>query len=94
MQEPASKQAFSKARYNISYTGFKALNTILLEENYRNDSTGLWLGYRIFGTDGSTVRLPDSEELEEYKVKVRPGRSYSRDGVGKPKRYHVFRRVC
>jgi hypothetical protein len=28
------------------------------------------------------------------RVKVRPGRSYSRDGVGKPKRQHIYRRVC
>jgi hypothetical protein len=28
------------------------------------------------------------------KIKIRPGRLYSRDKVGKPKRYHVFRRVC
>jgi Transposase DDE domain len=28
------------------------------------------------------------------KIKVRPGRSYSREKVGKPKRRHVFRRVC
>jgi hypothetical protein len=30
MSEPASKQAFSKARHNISYTGFKALNNVRL----------------------------------------------------------------
>ena len=29
-----------------------------------------------------------------FRVKVRPGRSYSRENVGKPKRHHVFRRVC
>lgn len=28
------------------------------------------------------------------KVKIRLGRIYSRDKVGKPKRHHVFRRVC
>lgn len=28
------------------------------------------------------------------RVKIRPGRSYSRDKVDKPKRHHVFRRVC
>lgn len=28
------------------------------------------------------------------KVKIRLGRSFSRDKVGKPKRHHVFRRVC
>ena len=28
------------------------------------------------------------------KIKVRLGRRCSRDGVNKPKRYHVFRRTC
>ena len=28
------------------------------------------------------------------KVKIRPGRLYSRDKVNIPKRHHVFRRVC
>lgn len=28
------------------------------------------------------------------KVKIRPGRLYSRDKVDKPKRHHIFRRVC
>lgn len=28
------------------------------------------------------------------KVKIRPGRLYSREKAGKPRRHHVFRRVC
>lgn len=28
------------------------------------------------------------------KVKIGPGRLYSRNKVDKPKRHHVFRRVC
>lgn len=66
MEEPASKQAFSKARYKISYTGFKALNHELLLEAYREDNEGLWYGFRVFGVDGSTIRLPNSDECEEY----------------------------
>ncbi len=66
MAEPASKQAFSKARYNISYTGFQALNKKLLNECYRDNNEGLWHGYRVLGIDGSTIRLPKSNETEEY----------------------------
>ena len=66
MAEPVSKQAFSKARYKISYTGFKALNKKLLNECYRDNSEGLWHGYRVLGIDGSTTRLPKSKETEEY----------------------------
>ncbi len=66
MTDPASKQAFSKARYKIRYTAFKALNDQLLEDVYSNNPNGLWRGYRIFGVDASTIRLPESEENEEY----------------------------
>ncbi len=66
MSEPVSKQAFSEARYKISHTGFKALNDLLLKEAYIDDTEGLWNGFRVFGTDGSVIRLPESEEAAEY----------------------------
>lgn len=66
MSEPVSKQSFSEARYKIRYTGFKALNDILIKGAYEGDSEGLWNGYRVFGIDGSVIRLPDSPETEEY----------------------------
>jgi len=66
MSEPASKQAFSKARYKVNYTAFKALNDQFLEGAYKDNHEGLWRGYRILGVDASTVRLPESFENEEY----------------------------
>lgn len=66
MIESPSKQAFSKARYNLSYTAFKALNDEVLKDTYKDNPAGLWKGYRIFGVDGSNIRLPESEENEEY----------------------------
>jgi len=66
MTESASKQAFSKARYKLSYTAFKAINDEMLKEVYQDSSEGLWRGYRVLGLDGSTIRLPDSLETERY----------------------------
>lgn len=67
MLDPPSKQAFSKARYKIRYTAFKALNDQFLEDVYKNNNRqGLWRGYRLLGVDASTIRLPESEENEEY----------------------------
>jgi len=66
MSDPASKQAFSMARYKISYVTFKALNDEVLNGTYIDNSEGLFHGYRVFGTDGSTIRLPESKENEEY----------------------------
>lgn len=66
MTDPASKQAFSKARYKVSYTAFQALNDQFLKDVYKDDQPGLWRGYRLFGVDASTIRLPESEQNEEY----------------------------
>jgi hypothetical protein len=66
MTDPVSKQAFSKARYKVRYTAFQALNNQFLEDVYKSNRLGLWRGYRVFGVDASTIRLPDSEENEEY----------------------------
>jgi len=62
MEEPASKQAFSKARCNLSYTCFQKLNDLALQRFYEQDVQGLWKGYRIFAADGSTLRLPESSD--------------------------------
>lgn len=66
MTEPVSKQAFSKARYKLSHTTFIELNDMALQAYYQKDKAGLWKGIRLLACDGSTARLPDSEETEAY----------------------------
>jgi len=62
--EPASKQAFSQARQKISYTAFQEMHADGLRVIYSTDpKDGLWKGYRLIAADGSTLRLPESEEL-------------------------------
>jgi hypothetical protein len=62
MEEPASKQAFSQARLNLSYTCFQELNDLALQAFYQTDKAGIWKRYRIIAADGSTLRLPDSPD--------------------------------
>ena len=59
-----SKQAFSKARYNIAHTGFQELLELSVDILYRNPKVGTWRGYRVIAADGSSLRLPDSKEVE------------------------------
>lgn len=75
--EPASKQAFSLARQQISPECFQALHADGLELNYTlNSQKGLWRNFRIIAADGSTIRLPESEDLaNEF------GRWPTREGV-------------
>lgn len=64
--EPASKQAFSQARQKISAECFMELMDSGLETNYKlARHKGLWRGFRLIACDGSTLRLPESEELVE-----------------------------
>lgn len=62
MDDPASKQAFSQARSNFSHTCFQELNDMALQTFYQEDKKGVWQGYRVFATDGSTLRLPESPD--------------------------------
>jgi hypothetical protein len=62
MDQPASKQAFSQARLNLSYTCFQDLNDRALQTFYNEDRKGIWKGYRLFAADGSTIRLPESTD--------------------------------
>lgn len=59
-----SKQAFSKARYKIAHTGFEELLDLSINTLYKNPETGTWRGYRVIAADGSSLRLPDSPEIE------------------------------
>lgn len=60
---PPSKQAFSKARYKISHTGFKELMNSGINNFYNDHKYGTWKEYRVIAADGSSLRLPDSEEV-------------------------------
>jgi hypothetical protein len=62
-----TKQAFSKSRQNLSPEVFKLLNEKLVLETYSDNEIKTFQGFRVFGIDGSTIRLPSSDELyKEY----------------------------
>lgn len=58
------KQAFSQARQRLHHTAFREAHADSLRVVYTTaPKSGLWKGYRLIGADGSTLRLPESEEL-------------------------------
>jgi len=62
-----TKQAFSKSRQNLSPETFELLNQELIAEFYTDNEIKTFKGFRVFGIDGSSIRLPESKELyEEY----------------------------
>lgn len=60
-----SKQAFSQARKKLSSEVFTVLNKKFITEFYTNNIYKQFKGLRLLAVDGSTIRLPESEELYE-----------------------------
>jgi len=60
-----SKQAFSQARQKLSDQTFCRLNERLMDEFYTENTYITWQGYRLIGIDGSTVQLPESDEIRQ-----------------------------
>lgn len=70
---PPSKQAFSKARYKICHTGFKELLELSIQTAYQDEPEyGTWRGYRLIAADGSSIRLPNSEEIVSEFGRFKP----------------------
>jgi hypothetical protein len=59
-----SKSAFCKARKKLKHTAFIELSDIVQKEFYKSDEVARWRGYRVIGVDGSTLELPNSEEIK------------------------------
>ena len=58
-----SKQAFSKARQNISYEAFKELCRLFVEMFYdSNIELKKWNGFNILAVDGTSLQVPDTSE--------------------------------
>jgi hypothetical protein len=62
--DPASKQAFSQARSKLRPEAFEELWGNGIRVFYTHEGNkGLWKGYRLVAGDGSTLRLPNSQDL-------------------------------
>lgn len=61
-----SKQAFSKARMNLSPQVFTLLNDELIKEFYTDNEILTIKGFRILAVDGSYLDIPDTPELRDY----------------------------
>ena len=61
------KQAFSKARQNISPEAFNELCRLFVEKFYSlKKNLNTWNGFNILAIDGTSLQVPDTEECGEY----------------------------
>jgi len=70
-----SKQAFSKARYNLKASAFKALNKVFLQKYYERAPYKLYKKkYLLLAADGTNLHLPWTEELVSMFGQMDTGR--------------------
>lgn len=79
MDDPASKQAFSQARSNLSYSCFQELTDLALQTFYQENRAGIWKGRRIIAADGSTLRLPESPDTLAHFGRYNCGKNVQAD---------------
>ncbi len=63
LAESVSPSAFCQARLKLDPHALLALNRPLLESFARNFSPRLWHGFRLLAVDGSTARVPQTEDV-------------------------------
>jgi hypothetical protein len=61
-----SKQAFSKQRQKLKPEAFVALNQQLIADFYADGDFSKFHGFRLLAMDGSTLELPESQEIVEH----------------------------
>jgi len=66
IEKPITKQAFSKARQNISPDAFKYLFLMTSETAMESSEIKRFKGYRIFAIDGTELQIPKTEETVKY----------------------------
>jgi len=62
IEKPITKQAFSKARQNISPDAFKYLFLMTSETMMESSDIKRFKGYRIFAIDGTELQIPKTSE--------------------------------
>ena len=62
-----TKQAFSKARQNISPEAFNELCRLFVKKFYSlKKDLNTWNGFNILAVDGTSLQVPDTKECGEY----------------------------
>lgn len=70
-KETVKRQSFDTARRKISYEAVKELFDSTVTAAFLPEDAKLFRGYRVFGIDGSTLKLENSEELKNaYGLKA------------------------
>lgn len=62
-----TKQAFSKARQNVSPKAFSELCKLFVDRFYSlNNNFNTWNGFNVLAVDGTSLQVPDTDECGAY----------------------------
>lgn len=64
--ETVSRQSFDEARNNVLHTAFAELFEVTALEALKIEDATLFKGYRVMATDGSTLMLEKSKDLQKH----------------------------
>lgn len=68
--ENITKSAFCQSRMKLKPEAFVMINDTLTKEFYKSNDEKKWKGFRLFAVDGSTLQLPNSEDIiQEFGCK-------------------------
>ena len=65
-QREVTASAFCQARQKLNYTAFTELLHKCVELFYKLFPIKRWHGFRLLAVDGSTVQLPNEEEIKQH----------------------------
>lgn len=60
-----TQSAFTQARSKLKYEAFVELNDVAVTDFYQNQAIARWQGYRLLAVDGSTLTLPNVQEVRD-----------------------------
>lgn len=63
--QPPSKSALCQARNKLLPHAFEKASAFLVENFYKNNDIQKWNNFRVLSIDGSTIKLPKSDEIIE-----------------------------
>lgn len=85
--ESVTTAAFSQARKHIRHTAFIELNEkAVVEVMYRDENYLRYKGFRVLAIDGSKIRLPETEAINEEFGQI----AYTNGQNDEPKGHHTY----
>jgi hypothetical protein len=72
LNREVTASAFSQARQKLKHEAFIELNEKTLNHFYDDNDIKKWNGFRLLAVDGSTIKVPKTDDVREYFGELAP----------------------